>query len=70
MGFSVETNVRIYNDDTGDYICVMPDSDSVGLVELIQYSNGKRAGSILLCPNEAVLLKEALDIVLQSNKIL
>jgi hypothetical protein len=37
--FSVEKFLRIYNDETGDYVEVREDRDSLGLVEIVQGTN-------------------------------
>lgn len=62
MNYSVETLHRIYNDDTGDYLEVGPDSDSAGLVEIRSYVKNvtKPAQRLVLHPDQVPLLVQVL----------
>jgi hypothetical protein len=71
MKKSLEISARVYNDDTGEYIEVRPDSDGLGLFEIRQvHSDGKTvAGRITISRGDVDLLKEALDVVIRQTKL-
>ena len=55
--FSIESLKRIYNDDTGEYIEVRPDGDSLGLIEIASYdSNGEQEARLTMSKDQAILL--------------
>lgn len=58
--YTTETSVRIYNDESGDYIYVGPDSDGLDLVS-IYWSDGKTGELPVTMEKErAVLLAKAI----------
>jgi hypothetical protein len=62
--FTLERHVRIYDDGTGDYIHVGPDSDGLDLIEVRQHDGGKEVARITMQPVQAKLLIEALQAAL------
>lgn len=58
--FTLETHMRIYNDNTGDYLEVRPDTDGLDLIEINGFVSGEKTGGLTMHPAEALLVAEAL----------
>lgn len=56
MTYSLERIMRVYNDDTGDYVEVREDADGLGLVEIRQSENGAR---VVMTVDQALMLRDA-----------
>jgi hypothetical protein len=61
MGYTAEKNIRVYNDDDGDYVYVGPDGDSLDLVE-IRYVDpkGKIGDRIIITKEQALIVARAI----------
>ena len=51
--FEVETLKRVYDNKTGDYVEIGPDSDGLGLVSLRQFESGKLVAMITMSRAQA-----------------
>lgn len=60
MSHSYERSIRIYDNDTGNYVEVAPDSDGLGLVQINQPLSKTDISSITITIEEAHLLAKAL----------
>ena len=67
MAFTTETLLRIYDDETGEYIQIAPDGDSLGLVE-ITCSEVKDL-RLTMHPIQARQVSEAIIKFMQNNAI-
>ena len=54
--YSVETNIKIFNDKTGEKIEVGPDVDGLGLVQITVGTS-----EIIISPEEALLLAQVIQ---------
>lgn len=59
--YTLETHQRVYNDETGDYIEVRPDRDSLGLFEISHNFEGEETANITINKEQLDLLIEALQ---------
>lgn len=63
MAFSSEKSIRIYNDSTGDFIYIGPDSDGLGLVEIYRsdgVSHRPETGPMCIEKERAILIAKAI----------
>lgn len=73
MAYSTAELIRVYNDDTGEYIQISEDADALELVETTLYENeGKVHGggnaSIFMTVEEATQVHKALGTYLERLK--
>ncbi len=64
MSYTTERTLKVYNDNTGDYVSVGPDGDGLDLVELRQTDAGEMVARISMTHEQAeafvIALKEYL----------
>jgi hypothetical protein len=63
MGYSSETIIKVHDDETGEYVYVGPDADSLDFVELRAVdSDGKiyPGARITMPPVQAILVAKAI----------
>lgn len=63
-GFTLETHYAIYDDKSGDKIVVRPDTDALGLIEII----GEQDNRIIMPLEQAKLVAKALLKLTEGDK--
>jgi hypothetical protein len=67
--YSLETVCQVWDDKAGERIDVQPDRDGLGLIEVVSFSkDGKEQGRLVMPKEQAELLMEALDRVMEAGR--
>lgn len=68
MNITTEYGLRIFNDTTGDYIEIRPDSDALGLIEIRSVSGSVLEARLVIDPAMAHAIAEGIAKVAELNR--
>ena len=66
MSYTTQREIRVYDDDSGDYLSVGMDGDGLELVELHQFDGGIDHARIVMKPEQARIFARAINEYLDS----
>lgn len=67
MKLTTEYLLRLYDDESGDYLALTPNFDGVGLFEIKSVAQGKTEGSLVLTGEQVDALVEGLKKLRELN---
>jgi hypothetical protein len=59
--YTTQREIRVYDDESGDYLAVGMDGDGLGLVELWQTDSGRKVARFTMEPEHARLFAAAIN---------
>lgn len=58
--YTLEHEVKLYNNDTGGHIGIQMDRDGLGLIEIVQVDSGQTVARVVMTVEEARIFSGAL----------